>query len=83
MAARDMSAAILIIMKSELDWDDSEILREIRRYHEKRDVDWGEKFVENRVRALELFAESRIYRRTSGRPIAEIDESVRKIYSIF
>ena len=83
LAARDMSAAILIIMKSELDWDDSEILREIRRYHEKRDVDWGEKFVENRVRALELFAESRIYRRSSGRPIAEIDESVRKIYSIF
>ena len=83
LAARDISAAIFAIMKSELpDWEDAEIMKEIRRYHEKLDVDWGNAEVKKRVQAVELFMTSDLYR-SGGRPIGEIDESVRKLYAIF
>ena len=83
LAARDISAAIFAIMKSELpDWEDSEIMQEIRRYHEKLDVDWGNADVKKRVQAVEMFMTSDLYR-SGGRPIGEIDEDVRKLYSIF
>lgn len=83
LATRDMSGAIYAILKESLDWTDTEIMSELRRYHEKRDVDWGENDVEKRIRALELFTESRIYKRSSGRPISDIDADVQKLYSIF
>ena len=70
-------------MKSELpDWEDSEIMKEIRRYHEKLDVDWGNAEVKKRVQAVEMFMTSDLYR-SGGRPIGEIDESVRKLYALF
>ena len=83
MAARDISAAIMGMMKQKLDWDDGEIMREIRRYHEKLDVDWGMPEIEKRVKALELFTESNLYRTTGGRPIDQIDEGVKEIFGLF
>ena len=83
MAARDISAAIMGMMKQNLDWDDAEIMREIRRYHEKLDVDWGTPEIEKRVKALELFTESNLYRTTGGRPIDQIDEGVKEIFGLF
>ena len=70
-------------MKSRLDWSDTEIMREIRRYHEKLDVDWGLDEIEKRVRALELFASSRIYQRVGGIPIEQVDAQVQKLYSFW
>lgn len=83
LASRDISGAIYVIMKSSLDWSDDEIMRELRRYHNGQDVDWGENEVEKRIRAIELFMQSRIYRRTSGRSIREVDDDVQNIYAIF
>lgn len=83
LASRDISAAIMGIMKQRLDWDDAEMMREIRRYHEKLDVDWGEPEIEKRVRALELFSESSLYRVTGGRSIEQIDEAVKDIFGLF
>ena len=83
LASRDISGAIYVIMKSSLDWGDDEIMRELRRYHNKQDVDWGENEVEKRIRAIEIFMESRIYRRTAGRSMRDIDEAVQELYAIF
>ena len=83
LACRDISSAIFVLMKSSLDWGDGEIMREIRRYHEKLDVDWGTVEIERRVRALELFMTSRIYLRTSGCPIEQVDADVRRLYAIW
>ena len=58
-------------------------MRELRRYHNKQDVDWGENEVEKRIRAIEIFMESRIYRRTAGRSMRDIDEAVQELYAIF
>ena len=82
LAARDISAAIFGIMKSELDWEDTEIMQEIRRYHEHLDVDWGNDKVKKRVQAIELFMTSDLYR-AAGRPIGEIDNEVKKLYAFF
>ena len=82
LAARDISAAIFAMMKSSLDWDDTEIMKEIRRYHEHLDVDWGSSEIQKRVKAIEIFMTSNLYR-ANGRPIQEIDAEVRKLYTIF
>ena len=81
MACRDLSAAIFSIMRMSLDWESDEIMREIRRYHEKRDVDWGSRDIEKRVRALEAFAGSSLFLPSGGRDINEVDETVRKMYA--
>lgn len=83
IAARDISAAIFAIMRMTLDWDNAEIMREIRRYHEGLDVDWGEPEVEKRIKAIEIFMKSNIYQHSGGLPMNEIDEQVSKIYDIF
>ena len=82
LAARDISAAIFAIMKSSLDWDDGEIMKEIRRYHENLDVDWGSSEIQKRVKSIEIFMTSNLYR-ANGRPIQEVDGEVRKLYTIF
>ncbi len=85
LAARDMSAAIYVIMKSTLSWDDEEIMMEIRRYYEHKDVDFGDRSVEIRIQALEIFAKSAFYAEALGRPseglptMTEIDEQVAQI----
>ncbi len=83
LACRDISSAIFVLMKSSLDWSDTEIMREIRRYHEKLDVDWGTDEIEKRVQALQLFASSRIYQKMGGVPIEQIDSEVSKIFSFW
>ncbi|MBO4349900.1 MAG: hypothetical protein J6A01_03015 [Proteobacteria bacterium] len=80
LACRDISAAIMAIMKSYLDWDNSEIMREIRRYHDGLDVDWGELDVEKRVHAIEAFMQSDIYLKVGGQPISKIDAQVHDIF---
>ncbi|MBQ1926215.1 MAG: hypothetical protein II180_08870 [Proteobacteria bacterium] len=81
LACRDLSAAIFSIMRMSLDCESDEIMREIRRYHEKRDVDWGSRDIEKRVRALEAFAGSSLFLPSGGRDINEVDETVRKMYA--
>ena len=83
LACRDISSAIFVLMKSELDWTEGEIMREIRRYHEKLDVDWGNDEIEKRIKALELFASSRIYQKMGGNPIEQVDAEVSKIFSFW
>lgn len=83
LASRDISSAIFGVMRMELDWDNEEIMREIRRYHEGLDVDWGENDVEKRIKAIELFMKSNIYQHSGGLPMNEIDAQVKKIYDIF
>jgi len=84
LACRDVSAAILMIMKSELDWEDDEIMKEIRRYHNHLDVDWGTREVAHRVRALSCFLQSDLYAQASGHlvieslPMEKVDEEVQK-----
>ncbi len=82
LASRDISAAILVIMQTSLDWDVSEIMREIRRYHDGLDVDWGEPEIEKRVRAIECFMKSRLYLRSSGLPMSDVDKMVQDIYRV-
>lgn len=82
LASRDISAAILAIMQSSLDWDISEMMREVRRYHDGLDVDWGEPEIEKRIRAIECFMKSRLYLRTSGLPMSEVDKMVQDIYHV-
>ena len=79
LACRDISAAMMAIMHSCLDWDNAEIMREIRRYHDGLDVDWGDPEIEKRIRAIEAFMQSEIYMKVGGRPIGEIDARVREI----
>lgn len=89
LASRDISAAILAMTKEELDWNDQEILSELRRYHEGLSCDWGSRDVERRIRALERFQESELYGKDAphpGRPkkaMDQVDEEVRGIYAIF
>ena len=83
LACRDMSSAIMAIMRSQLDWDNPEIMREIRRYHENLDVDWGTSDIEKRVKALEIFMKSNIYLRSGGLPMSEIDKQVGQLFGIF
>ena len=82
LACRDISAAIMVIMKASLDWDNAEIMREIRRYHDGLDVDWGELDVEKRVRAIEAFMQSDIYLPVGGLPMQTVDEQVHDIFKM-
>ena len=80
LASRDISAAILAIMRMKLDWDNDEIMREIRRYHEGLDVDWGEPEIEKRIKAIEIFMKSNIYLHTGGLSMQDVDDQVRKLF---
>lgn len=80
LSCRDISSAIFVLMRMNLDWGDDEIMREIRRYHEGKKVDWGCRDVALRVKALELFMGSRIYVGSGGREIEEIDDAVKKLF---
>ena len=79
LACHDLSVAILGIMRTELDWDNAEIMREIRRYYEGKDVDWGTPEIEQRVRALKIFMKSGIYLGSGGISISDADEQVRNM----
>lgn len=89
LASRDMSAAILSIVKEALDWTEDEILDELRRYHEGLHCDWGRRSIEQRIQALESFHTSELYTKIaqpsgqSGKPMDQVDEEVRAIYAIF
>ncbi len=83
LASRDISAAIMSMMRMNLDWDNAEIMREIRRYHEGLDVDWGDPEIEKRVKALEIFMKSCIYLRSGGLSMDETDAQVSQIFGIF
>ena len=71
------------MMRMNLDWDNAEIMREIRRYHEGLDVDWGDPEIEKRVKALEIFMKSCIYLRSGGLSMDETDAQVSQIFGIF
>lgn len=79
LACRDISGAIFGIMRMELDWDNDEIMREIRRYHEGLDVDWGESVVEKRIKAIEIFTKSNLYQHAGGLTMQDVDEQVKRI----
>lgn len=83
LASRDISAAMMCIMRMTLDWDNAEIMKEIRRYHEGLDVDWGDEIVEKRVKAVSCFMKSTMYQKTGGITVQEVDAEVSEIFSIF
>ena len=85
LASRDISAALFVIMASELDCPDDEIMIEIQRYHAKQDVDFGENDVKTRIQALECFAQSDLYAQACHMPttdtltMSEVDQRVAEL----
>ena len=80
LSSRDLSAAMMAMMRMELDWDNAEIMREIRRYYEGLDVDWGTREIGWRVRSLEIFMKSAIYQGGRGLSMREVDAQVKSLF---